>query len=91
MSRQKTSWTTRASIVPQVNKIAVVIVGSEYTSRYIIIQRKRKKLQRIAETHSSYDALQYPLIYLRGDGYHINLKPVIPNAGAETNRKVTLK
>lgn len=65
-------------------------MDSEYTSRYIIIQRKRKKLQRIAETHSSYDALQYPLIYLRGlDGHHFNLKQVIPNAGTETNRKVT--
>lgn len=48
----------------QVNEIIVVIRDSEYTSRDIIIQR-REGLQHIPETHHSYDALQFPLIFMR--------------------------
>lgn len=77
---------------PQVNEIAVVIVDSEYDRRDIIIQRRSETLQRIAETHRSYDALQYPLIFWQGeDGYHFNIQQVIPNTGALTNRKITSK
>ena len=61
-------------------------------ARDIIVQRRREGLKRISETHRSYDALQYPLIVLRGeDGYHFNVKQIQPETGAETNRKVTSK
>ena len=42
---------------PQVKEVAVVIVDTEYDRRDIIIQRRSEALQRIAETHHSYDAL----------------------------------
>lgn len=68
----------------QANEIAVIIVDSEYTSRDVIIQRRRERLKRIAEIHRSYDALQYAL---RGEAdYNFNLKQVNPNTGTETNR-----
>ncbi|GBP35443.1 hypothetical protein EVAR_94894_1 [Eumeta japonica] len=77
---------------PQIDEVAVVIVDNENTSRDIIVQRRRKGLQRIAETHRSYDALQYPLIFLHGeDGYHFNIKQIHPKNGIETNKKVTSK
>lgn len=77
---------------PQVNEIAVVIVDNEYSQRDIIIQRRSDRLQRIAETHRSYDALQYPLIFLRGeDGYHFNIQQIDPKTGKNTDKKVTSK
>ncbi|XP_044735689.1 uncharacterized protein LOC123297922 [Chrysoperla carnea] len=77
---------------PQVDEVAIVVVDNENTSRDIIVHRRRKGLQRIAETHRSYDALQYPLIFLHGeDGYHFNIKQIHPETGIETNKKVTSK
>ncbi|KAL0860211.1 hypothetical protein ABMA27_010518 [Loxostege sticticalis] len=64
---------------PQIDEVAIVIVDSENTSRDII-------------AHRSYDALQYPLIFLHGeDGYHFNIKQIHPETGIETNKKVTSK
>jgi len=54
--------------------MAVVIVGQEHGRRDIVIERQNGTLQRISETHRSYDALQYPLIFVSGeDGYAINI------------------
>ncbi|CAH0402747.1 unnamed protein product [Chilo suppressalis] len=76
----------------QTDEVAIVIVDNENTSCDIIVQRRRKGLQRIAEKHRSYDALQYPLIFLHGeDAYHFNLKHIHPETGIETNKKVTSK
>ena len=54
------------------NEVAIVVVGDNMKSRDIIIQQcNGSNLQSISETHRSYDALQYPLIFYRGeDGYH---------------------
>jgi hypothetical protein len=41
------------------------MVAEELNKRDIIIQRRSENLQRISETHRSYDALQY--------GYHFNM------------------
>ncbi|GBO98478.1 Carotenoid isomerooxygenase [Eumeta japonica] len=83
--------TSHPHVMPN-DEVAVVIVDNENTSRDIIVQRRRKGLQRIAETHRSYDALQYPLIFLHGeDGYHFNIKQIHPKNGIETNKKVTSK
>lgn len=77
---------------PQVDEVAVVIVDNDCSQRDIIIQRRSNTLQRIAETHRSYDALQYPLIFWQGeDGYHFNIQQINPNTGAETNKKVSSK
>ncbi|KIH66755.1 hypothetical protein ANCDUO_02915 [Ancylostoma duodenale] len=48
---------------PTVNEVAVVMVGEDFDRRDIIIQKRNDSLQRISETHRSYDALQYPVIF----------------------------
>lgn len=66
------------------------MVDSHYCKRDILIRRRTQQLQRIVETHPSYDALQYPLIFWRGnDSYHIGLKQVDPSTGALTNKNLS--
>ena len=49
-------------------------MGQDHGNRDIILKRRAGSLMRISETHRTYDALQYPLMFPRGeDGY--NLKP----------------
>jgi len=48
---------------PLTNEVAVVIVGNEFDRRDIVLEKKNNQLQRVVETHRSYDALQYPLIF----------------------------
>lgn len=45
---------------PLTGEVAVVIVGNKFDRRDIILEKKNSPLQRVAETHRSYDALQYP-------------------------------
>ncbi|KAG8239489.1 hypothetical protein J437_LFUL019012 [Ladona fulva] len=55
-----------------------------------MISRRGDALQRISETHRSYDALQYPIIFWGGDdGYHFNFKQIDPRTGCQTNRKIS--
>ncbi|XP_063901249.1 uncharacterized protein LOC135120859 [Zophobas morio] len=76
-----------APIAPEV---AAVIVGTEITRRNIVISRRNQTKQRIAETHRSYDALQYPILFPRGeDGYHLELYQTHPVTGAATTKKVS--
>ncbi|XP_077264817.1 uncharacterized protein LOC143898893 [Temnothorax americanus] len=57
---------------PIANEVALVIVGQEFNKRDIVLQSHDNKLRRISEVHRSYDALQYPLMFCRGeDGYSI--------------------
>lgn len=45
-------------------------------------------LQRISETHRSYDALQYPLLFWEGeDGYNVNVYQIDSETHATTNKK----
>jgi len=73
---------------PTVNEIAVIMVGSgeEPTAgRDIVLQARSNRLQRIRETHSSYNPLRYPLLFPFGEqGWHINMfiyNQYIPNCG----------
>ncbi|XP_055312023.1 uncharacterized protein LOC129574268 [Sitodiplosis mosellana] len=60
---------------PTMNEVAIVVVGDQCACRDIVIHRRNDKLERISETHRSYDALQYPIIFWQGeDGYHFNIK-----------------
>jgi hypothetical protein len=62
---------TRRFNAPAVAEVAAVITGEEHGKRDIVIHNRGEGLQRIYETHRSYDAPQYPLLYTRGeDGYH---------------------
>ena len=58
--------------MPTIDEGDVVIIGENLQSRDIVPHRRD-----VYETHRSYDALQYPLIFWQGeDGYHINIKIV---------------
>jgi hypothetical protein len=75
---------------PTANEVAVVIVGNEFDRRDIILHKRDDQLQRVVETHRSYDALQYPLIFWEGeDGYHFLIKQIDPRTGAPTAKKVS--
>ena len=62
---------------PTVNEIAVIMdgTGEEPTAgRDIVLQARSNRLQRIRETHSSYNPLRYPLFFPFGEqGWHINM------------------
>lgn len=74
---------------PTINEVAVVLVGTEFDRRDIIIQRRNTNLQRVSETHRSYDALQYPVLFWQGeDRYHFNVKQINSVTGAATTKKV---
>lgn len=62
--------------IPTVDEIAIIYVGDPVGSRDIVLKRRNNgELQRVSEIHPSYDALQYPIMFWRGDdGYHINIK-----------------
>lgn len=48
------------------------MVGDTATKRDIVLHTRGNALKRISETHRSYDALQYPLLFPCGDdGYSI--------------------
>jgi hypothetical protein len=77
---------------PIVDEVAVVIVAEEFNNRDIIIQRRSENQQRISETHRSYDALQYPLIFWQGeDGYHFNIMQSDPTLQADPLIKKCLR
>lgn len=60
---------------PTINDVAIVMVGERFEPRDIRIVRRNNEVETIQDTHRSYDALQYPLIFWEGeDGYHINYK-----------------
>ena len=62
---------------PTANEIAVIMdgTGDEPTAgRDIVLQARSNRLQRIQETHSSYNPLRYPLLFPFGEqGWHINM------------------
>lgn len=67
---------------PTIDDVAIVIVGDQFRQRDIVLQRRNEQLLRVAETHRSYDSLQYPLMFPRGeDGYHLTIKMVNPTTG----------
>ncbi|CAG9771498.1 unnamed protein product [Ceutorhynchus assimilis] len=65
--------------VPVSKEVAVLIVGQHFEKRDIVIHGRDNRLLRISETHHAYDALQYPLIFCRGeDAYQINIPQCDP-------------
>lgn len=76
---------------PTIKEVAIVIVGTEFESGEIIIRRKDASMKRVTETHRSYDTLQYPTLFPRGeDGYHFNLRQINPITRNPTTKKVYL-
>uniref|UniRef100_A0A8D8YMS1 ATP-dependent DNA helicase n=2 Tax=Cacopsylla melanoneura TaxID=428564 RepID=A0A8D8YMS1_9HEMI len=58
---------------PTTNEIAVVLVDQQNSNgRDVVLRLNDGTLHRIPETHRSYDCLQYPLMFCRGeDGYNL--------------------
>lgn len=76
---------------PTIDEVAVVMIGTEVCNRRdIVLEKRDENLQRIAETHRSYDALQYPILFWeREDGYHFHMYQINPVAKAITTKKVS--
>ncbi|RVE41066.1 hypothetical protein evm_014285 [Chilo suppressalis] len=75
---------------PTIDEVAIVVVGENLENRDIVLHRRNDQLQRMSETHRSYDALQYPILFWQGeDGCHFSIKMIYPVTGAETNKKVS--
>nr|XP_042905176.1 uncharacterized protein LOC122270735 [Parasteatoda tepidariorum] len=73
-----------------IDEVAIVIVGEEFTSRDIILYRRNGEVHKISETHRSYDALQYPILFWQGeDGYHFNINMRNPTTNVDINKKVS--
>lgn len=67
----------------QSSEVAILMDNEPTEHRDIILALKNGTLQRISELHRSYDALQYPLIFVCGtDSYNIYIT-------AKNGRKVT--
>lgn len=68
---------------PTIDEVAILVVGENIGSRDIVLSRRDTgQLQRIHETHRSYDSMQYPLMFWQGDdGYHFNMKMINPLNG----------
>ncbi|XP_067931940.1 uncharacterized protein [Watersipora subatra] len=75
---------------PVIDEVAIQIVGQQFERRDIVLQLRSNELQRISETHRAYDALQYPLIFWRGDdGYNFQLRQTDIRTGEPGTRKVS--
>lgn len=76
---------------PSTNEIAVLMVHDEINNRDIVIQKRDNTLQRVNETHRKYDALQYPLLFWRGeDGYHFEYKLFDRKTKSDMKKKVII-
>lgn len=61
--------------VPTVDEVAVLLVDEDKGPRDIVLNTRDGHLQRVSEIHRSYDPLQYPLLFPRGDdGYCLNIQ-----------------
>lgn len=78
---------------PVANEVAVLLVGQQHEKRDIVLHLRDNSLKHIAETHRSYDALQYPLISWQGqDGYHFGIYQMDPaTSHPHSSRKVSAK
>ncbi|CAK1590210.1 unnamed protein product [Parnassius mnemosyne] len=76
---------------PLINEIEAVISVDQFSSRDIVLRARDDTLQRVADTHKFYDALQYPLIYCKGqEGYHFQIPLINPVTKEPTpNKKVS--
>ncbi|XP_074278222.1 uncharacterized protein LOC141601816 [Silene latifolia] len=62
--------------LPTVDELAMLIVGDVENSdvRDLVLERKDGRLKRISELHPSYLAMQYPILFSRGeDGYTVEI------------------
>ncbi|GBM74318.1 hypothetical protein AVEN_193308-1 [Araneus ventricosus] len=60
---------------PATDEVALIMVGEQHGARDIILEERSGIIKKIPDTHRSYDALQYPLLFWQEeDGYHFELR-----------------
>ena len=75
---------------PSTSEVAVIRAGEQHGDRDFVLKLRNNSLQRIAETHQSCDALQYPLIFWQGDdGYDIKLQQADPATGLPSEKNIS--
>lgn len=67
---------------------SILLDGSEGANRDIILRSRDDKMHCINELHSSYDALQYPLLFPHGD---IGWNDSIPISGHGIRQRVSMR
>ncbi|GBN69119.1 hypothetical protein AVEN_79401-1 [Araneus ventricosus] len=76
--------------VPATDEVALIMVGEQHGARDIILEEISRITKKIPDTHRSYDALQYPLLFWRGeDGYHFELHQRNPTTGMPQSKKIS--
>ena len=48
---------------PKIVEVAIVIIADQFGSRDIELYCRNEQLQRVSESHRSYDALQYSILH----------------------------
>jgi len=77
---------------PTSSEIAIVVSGQVFEKRDIVLRAKDDRISRISETHVAYDALQYPLLFPRGeDMYTIKIPLYDPKTRLPTSKYVSAR
>ncbi|UYV66797.1 hypothetical protein LAZ67_4002878, partial [Cordylochernes scorpioides] len=75
---------------PTANEVAVVLAGNQFGSRDIVLRQRDNVLQHVSDTHRFYNALQYPLIFWKGqEGYSFHISQIDPNTRQPLSSKVS--
>ncbi|UYV73657.1 hypothetical protein LAZ67_11000242 [Cordylochernes scorpioides] len=75
---------------PAADEVAVVLAGNQFGSRDIVLHQRDNLLQHVSDTHRFYDALQYPLIFWKGqEGYSFHIPQIDPNTSQPLSSKVS--
>ncbi|UYV65861.1 hypothetical protein LAZ67_3005737 [Cordylochernes scorpioides] len=75
---------------PTANEVAVVLAGNQFGSRDIVLHQRDNLLQHVSDTHRFYDALQYSLIFWKGqEGYSFHIPQIDLNSRQPLSSKVS--
>lgn len=86
--RRPSSEHERRYNAPIINEVAAVVSGEQFAARDIILHTRNDTLTRVPDTHKFYDALQYPLIFSKGqEGYYFQIPQVSPVTGLPLSNK----
>ena len=76
---------------PSGNDVAAILPEGQDGYRDIVLSNRDDTIKRITEIHRSYDSLQYPLLFPRGeDGYTILCRQKDPKTNQITEKKMSM-
>ena len=76
---------------PSGNDVAALLPEGQEGYRDIVLSNRDSRIKRITEIHRSYDSLQYPLLFPRGeDGYTILCRQKDPKTNQSTEKKMSM-